>query len=160
MIFERDVPRKKLTGQMVWFGLWLFVTVVGAFILKPNPIGHGTHQQLGLPPCGSVAFFGRPCPGCGLTTSWTSILHGQVTHAFTSNWVGPLLYLTFTFTAALAIYGYIRSWRLRTDTKLSNRFLTTVMVIFLTYGAIRFIAVPYPKSSIWTASAQAKELSK
>jgi hypothetical protein len=38
--------------------------------LKPSSAGHGTHQQLGFPPCGWVLAFNRPCPTCGMTTSF------------------------------------------------------------------------------------------
>jgi len=36
--------------------------------------GHGTHQQLGLPPCTFYVIFQRPCPACGMTTSWAWLL--------------------------------------------------------------------------------------
>ena len=33
--------------------------------LAPDPSGLGTHQQLGLPACTSVAILGIRCPACG-----------------------------------------------------------------------------------------------
>lgn len=43
-----------------------------ATYLKPAPAGHGTHQQLGLPPCGWIVAFGKPCPTCGMTTAFSN----------------------------------------------------------------------------------------
>ena len=45
--------------------------------LEPSPTGIGTHQQLGLPPCTFWMLFGRPCPTCGMTTSWAHLVRGQ-----------------------------------------------------------------------------------
>lgn len=68
---------------------WAFVVgcvliglLVTAAILKPNPDGMGTHQQLGLPPCTMVALFGIRCPSCGMTTSWSYFMRG----AFVASW--------------------------------------------------------------------------
>ena len=72
--FRDGVPRNKLSGQLVWFLAWVGITGFGLFLTASREL-HGTHQQLGLPPCPSVAFFDRPCFGCGMTTSITSLLH-------------------------------------------------------------------------------------
>ncbi len=57
-------------------GLLLAWLLVGAALL-PDPSGMGTHRQLGLPPCGWIVAFNRPCPTCGMTTSFASAVHGQ-----------------------------------------------------------------------------------
>jgi hypothetical protein len=59
--------------------------------LTPNPQGLGTHRQLGLPPCTIVAWFGIRCPSCGMTTSWSHMLRGQVVAAMQANAGGALL---------------------------------------------------------------------
>jgi hypothetical protein len=59
--------------------------------LEPSPIGMGTHQQLGLPPCTFWMVFGRPCPTCGMTTSWAHLVRGNVVGAFRANAGGALL---------------------------------------------------------------------
>ena len=66
--------------------------------LTPDRHGHGTHQQLGLPPCTFYVLFGRPCPACGMTTSWAWLVRGEVIEACRANVGGTLL-------AALAIAG-------------------------------------------------------
>lgn len=45
--------------------------------LEPDPRGFGTHQRLGLPECTIQAWFGRPCPGCGMTTSFAHFVRGE-----------------------------------------------------------------------------------
>jgi hypothetical protein len=58
--------------------------------LVPSPLGHGTHQQLGLPPCTVVLLWNTPCPACGMTTSWALATRGDFVAAARSN-VGGLL---------------------------------------------------------------------
>ena len=67
--------------------------------LKPSPLRHGTHQQLGLPPCTFLALFGRPCPTCGMTTAWAHLVRGQVIGALRVNVGGTLL----AVVAAIAV---------------------------------------------------------
>lgn len=120
------------------------MTLLAVFVLKPSPEGHGTHTQLGLPACGSVAFFGRPCPGCGLTTSWTATLHGQLDTAFRAHALGTFLYLVFTFSAFACLMGYI------TQRRFNDRYRPVAVMFALSlfslviYGVIRFFLVKYP----------------
>ena len=62
-----------------------------AVALKPSPLGLGTHQQLGLPPCSFQVLFGWPCPSCGMTTSWAHLVRGQLFGALRANVGGTLL---------------------------------------------------------------------
>jgi hypothetical protein len=56
-----------------------------------------THTQLGMPPCNMVILTGKPCPACGMTTSFSLLAHGDVLASLQANWVGTLL-ATFCFT--------------------------------------------------------------
>lgn len=134
---HHDTPRKYVRSHLVWFLLWVCVTGI-AIYLSPNPHGHGTHQQLGLPPCPSVLVFGRPCPGCGLTTSFTAMVHGQFVHAFESNPFGPILYLAFTVSAGFCLYGYIRRIKFDMGTKSGNWALICLVSAYVAFGTIRF----------------------
>jgi hypothetical protein len=66
--------------------------------LTPDARGHGTHEQLGLPPCTFYVIFQRPCPACGMTTSWAWLLRGEIGRALAANAGGTLL-------AGLALTG-------------------------------------------------------
>ncbi|MCX5688728.1 MAG: DUF2752 domain-containing protein [Planctomycetota bacterium] len=59
--------------------------------LTPSPEGHATHLALGLPPCGWVVSFGRPCPTCGMTTAFAHVAHGQLLAAFVTQPFGAVL---------------------------------------------------------------------
>jgi len=72
-------------------GLGLLIPLAVAGVLKPDATGHGTHQQLGLPPCTIYHLFGTPCPTCGMTTSWAHLVRGQVVGAVRANLAGTLL---------------------------------------------------------------------
>ena len=59
---------------LVVLALALLALLVTAGTLTPDEQGFGTHQQLGLPPCTFYLVFKRPCPACGMTTSWAWLL--------------------------------------------------------------------------------------
>lgn len=78
-------------------GVALAMLLAIAAWLNPDPSGHGTHRQLGLPSCTMVAFFGIRCPGCGMTTSWAHTLNGDIQSGLRCNTAGVLFCL---FTGA------------------------------------------------------------
>lgn len=149
--------RRTLVGQLFWFLLWLGVTTV-AMVLSPDPHSHGTHQQLGLPACPSVIAFHRPCPGCGLTTSFTAMVHGDFAAAFRANMFGPVLYVLFTASALVCGWGWLRKVRFDTDTKAFNIALGVLVGMFLAYGGARFALMdnykPHPAyTNAWERKA-------
>ena len=46
--------------------------------MEPSSRGLGTHLQLGLAPCGWVAYGGIPCPSCGMTTAFAHATDGNL----------------------------------------------------------------------------------
>lgn len=135
-LFSPEPDQRRLKSQLMWFGFWCAVTGVAA-CLQPDAHGHGTHQQLGLPPCPSVLFFDRPCPGCGLTTSWTALVQGHFVEAFHAHPLGPILYLIFTASAFLSLYGWRKKMVLCTDTPQFNRYFGVGIGVFLAFGFMR-----------------------
>ena len=89
-----DTGLSRLSGrQRLWIaalGLGLLVPLGVAGRLEPDPRDHGTHQQLGLPPCSYFAVFGRRCPTCGMTTAWAYLVRGRVPAAFRASVGGAL----------------------------------------------------------------------
>lgn len=59
--------------------------------LTPDPRGHGTHTQLGLPPCPFFATRGVRCPACGITTAAALTVRGRIGEALGANPAGVLL---------------------------------------------------------------------
>lgn len=144
--FVDSPDRRSLLGQLAWFLCWLVVTIVGC-ILSPSPHHHGTHQQLGLPPCPMVLLFHHPCPGCGLTTSFTATIHFDAVRAFSAHPFGPVLYFLQTLTALACGYGFFARKKFDTDTKCWDWFLGSVVMAFVAFGVVRFFVVDmYPES--------------
>jgi len=77
--------------RLAAIGLGLALPLLVAMILTPDTRGHGTHQQLGLPPCTFVALFGWRCPTCGMTTSWAHLVRGELVESLRANAGGTLL---------------------------------------------------------------------
>ncbi|NBT61963.1 MAG: DUF2752 domain-containing protein [Planctomycetota bacterium] len=51
----------------------------------------GTHEQLGFPPCNFMILTGKPCPSCGMTTSFALMVRGDLGNALNANPVGSAL---------------------------------------------------------------------
>ncbi len=145
-LFEPAPNRRSLASQLIWVLLWLAVTIFG-LAMHPSRAGHGTHTQLGLPPCPSVLLFDRPCPGCGLTTSWTALLHGDFALAFHAHPLGPLVYLCFTVTAFACAWGWFHRMRLMADTPKATRFLVAFAVTFFIFGLGRMALVSHYRTA-------------
>lgn len=83
--------------ERTFWGLLLVavLTVLGiARALDPDPRGIGTHEQLGLPPCGFVQVFeGVPCPSCGYTTTFALAADFEVGAAIANQPFGFLVFL-------------------------------------------------------------------
>ena len=82
-------------------------TVLGTLV-EPDPEGHGTHEQLGLPPCSTMELFGVPCPGCGVTTSVTLASRGRLADSFSTQPFGLLLALGGVLLIPWALIGLLR----------------------------------------------------
>ncbi len=106
------LPRGGWISRFVWLVLALLpgTVIATAAALTPNPLGHGTHTQLGLPPCGFLVVTGYPCPGCGLTTAFANMADGHVIDAARANAFGVLLFLVSATTVPLALLGLARGW--------------------------------------------------
>lgn len=99
-------------SRFVWAVLFAIPTavVITAALLTPNPHGHGTHTQLGLPPCGFLVFTGYPCPGCGLTTSFAYMVRLQLGGAWMANPFGIVLFTCTFLMIPLAAVAFVRGW--------------------------------------------------
>ncbi|MCX7992149.1 MAG: DUF2752 domain-containing protein [Fimbriimonadales bacterium] len=120
-----------LLGVVVMFGVGWYLT--------PNPAGHGTHQQLGLPPCTIHFVTGRPCPSCGLTTSVSAILHGQLALAWKANPIGFLIVAVAVGVALNSLLALVYGRTLRFDLSRFNWALIVLLSLWLLHGAVRFI---------------------
>lgn len=102
--------RDRLYARIIWATLLAIPAVVLTLAagLEPNPLGHGTHTQLGLPPCGFLVVTGYRCPGCGLTTSFASMMNLEPLAAFQANPFGVLLFVSVVLFMGVALLGLTR----------------------------------------------------
>lgn len=135
-------PKRLIIPQYIFWLAWLLVTVASLWV-KPNPLGHGTHLQLGLTPCPSVVWFHRPCPACGLTTSFAHTVRGQFAQAVESNPFGPVLYAFFTITAWLMLFGALTRRKFYNRAKWFNYAYGGFLTAFLAFGFYRFATTKY-----------------
>lgn len=87
--------QRRLAACFALLGLAVFVAaaVLDPYDAAGRPRSHGTHHQLGLPPCTLKTLTGIGCPACGMTTSFALLLHGDPAAAWQANWAGCLVAL-------------------------------------------------------------------
>lgn len=78
-----------------------------AATLQADDRGHGTHTQLGLPPCGFANATGMPCATCGMTTSFALAADGKLISAFQAQPFGALLAVAAAVTLLLTAYAAV-----------------------------------------------------
>jgi hypothetical protein len=98
-----------------------------------------THRQLGLPECTFKTLTGKPCPSCGMTTSFALLLRGDVLNSLRANWVGTFLAVFLMGVIPWALASVVRR-RLLFVTSL-ERVLTWAVATFLTLLLIRWALV-------------------
>lgn len=113
--FQADKGIQKIPFRLriglVLGGVLGLVLLSFACRLTPNPNGFGTHQDLGFPPCTFIEFFEIPCPSCGMTTSWSHLVRGNLYLAFRSNAGGALLGLaTLILAPWFLMSGLLGRW--------------------------------------------------
>lgn len=90
----------RLVGAML--GLPAATVITIASLLTADPLGHGTHKQLGLGGCTILTLTGWPCPMCGMTTCFTHMAHFSLVDAAR---VQPFGVVLFAATVVLAVVG-------------------------------------------------------
>ncbi len=107
----RRWPRALPFERAFWLVAGVAATVVlGLSVwLNPDSRGIGTHEQLGLPPCGFVEIFdGVPCPSCGFTTSFALAAHLRPIDSFRNQPFGFALFLLTLAGAPMTLWAAAR----------------------------------------------------
>jgi hypothetical protein len=91
--------------------------LLAAFALwvAPDARGYGTHEKLGLPPCGLMEWFHVPCPGCGVTTSVALAARGRILDSARNQPFGLFVALAIPAAAIWALAGHLRGRDLYRD---------------------------------------------
>jgi len=78
-----------------------------ALWLSADAQGHSTHTQLGLPACGMLETMNIPCMTCGMTTSFTHAVHGNLIQSFITQPAGAMLALLCAAMTIVAGYAAV-----------------------------------------------------
>lgn len=100
--WSRAVP-KASAWERLGYALLACASLLGLIAgsrLEPAARGHGTHHQWGLPPCGWVIAFDKPCPTCGMTTAVAHATRGEFLRAAIVQPAGA----AFALGAACAVF--------------------------------------------------------
>ena len=116
-----------------------FATIFGIAVwLNPydadgNPRSMATHTQLGLPPCNMVEMVGKPCPACGMTTSFALLMHGDVPNSLRANWAGTVLAVVLLALIPWAVASACRGryYFIRSGEALTTAVVITLLVLML-----------------------------
>lgn len=123
-IVAQEPPRSSSTSRRRPLEHWLVLLVplagialiaVFAFIVPPDPRGFGTHEKLGLPSCKMMDWFGVPCPGCGVTTSFALASRGHILASIRNQPFGIVVVLGVLVASVWAIRGHARGRNLYSD---------------------------------------------
>jgi hypothetical protein len=108
-------PRTKLIARLTLLliaGLLAGVFAAAGWINPYGPDGRprtmGTHTQLGMLPCNFVILTGKPCPSCGMTTSFALLVRGDVRASLRANWAGTLIAVLWAATLVWAAASGVR----------------------------------------------------
>ncbi|MBN2377999.1 MAG: DUF2752 domain-containing protein [Sedimentisphaerales bacterium] len=119
-------PRYRLMAALA-AATGLFVLMLACYVV-PNPLGVGTHTQLGLPACGFYQWTGYPCITCGMTTAFAHVVRGNFIEAFTVQPAGALGALASMAIVIVGVYVCVTGQRIDGITnRLANKF--TLLVI-------------------------------
>lgn len=88
--------------------------------LTPSPTGLATHTQLGLPACGWMVGFGKPCMTCGMTTAFANAANGSFVRSIIAQPMGWVLAVLCAATFAGCLHAAATGWRI-------DRLLTSIL---------------------------------
>lgn len=137
-----EAPDTSRWTRFAWalLGLIPLAVVITATTLSPSPAGHGTHMQLGLPPCGFLLITGYPCPGCGLTTCFAHMVRFEFAEAVAANAFGVPLFLASFFTIPVSLVGFARRLPLM-ETLARLQYEKVVILLALCSVAVWFVRI-------------------
>lgn len=119
---------------VAWAG-FLLSGFLAARVVEPDPRGFGTHTQFGLPGCSIQQVFGRPCPGCGMTTSFAHFVRGDLVAAARANPAGLLL-----ASLCLIMIPWCLVTAIRGELWLTEEPLTLIVWAIVTIGVVALVA--------------------
>lgn len=117
--------------------LFLIAGFTLASKLEPSPRGYGTHQQLGLPPCSIQLLFAVPCPSCGMTTSFSWFVRGEILQSANANLAG--LYLATLCLLMIPSTLAISFWNLSLPAKKTQLWVVILSCIYFLIAFVQWV---------------------
>lgn len=105
---NRATWRRRLCGLLV--AAPSLAVLAAGWSLRPNASGLGTAGQLGVPACSAIVNTGWPCPSCGMTTSVSAAVQGDVSASLRAQPFGLVLAAA---AAGLAAAGLVQAFTAR-----------------------------------------------
>ena len=103
-----------LLGAAVLVAVFTIAAWLKPYDADGVPLRMASHTQLGMSPCNFVVLFNRPCPTCGMTTSFALLMHGDILASMRANSSGTLLAVGLLVFAPWCLIAGIRGrWPLR-----------------------------------------------
>lgn len=100
---HRAVWLNRASGALVALACGALLAVGAG--LRPDLSGIGTHEQMGLPPCGFFVATGWPCVTCGVTTAFAEAVHGRLLGALRVQPMGAALAVAVAVGLAAGLWG-------------------------------------------------------
>jgi hypothetical protein len=149
---QRAIPVRQ--RHAVWYvraalltvGLGLAGVFGVAWWLNPyNPDGsprtQATHTQLGMPPCNFLVLTAKPCPACGMTTSFALLVRGDVGASARANWAGTVLAVAWAGLLVWALLSAARGRLLGVPAGKGELYLTVAVGAFLVLMLGRWVGI-------------------
>jgi hypothetical protein len=138
--------RRLTRATLIAIAVALTAVFVAAFRIHPydedgNPRTMSTHTQLGMPPCNFVVLTGKPCPSCGMTTSFALLVRGEVGASARANWVGSIICALWALTLVWAVASGIWGKALFVPHGRGEVVFTVIVGVILTLMLARWTAV-------------------
>lgn len=111
------------------------------YLITPSELGLGTHQQFIPVPCLFLLALKVPCPSCGLTTSLSFLLHGQLINSLKAHPLGPAFLALFILMIVQSIRGLIRNraWWVVLEKRWFQNFILCGIGVYLGIWMVRLI---------------------
>jgi hypothetical protein len=120
-------------SQLAFYGTAL-AAIAASFVISPHQATDGPIL------CPFRRFSGLPCPGCGLTRSWVSFAHGDVSAAFDYHAFGPLLFVTVVVALGVKAFTLITGRQLSPPTvRVLKLAAACVVAIWLGWSLVRLV---------------------
>jgi hypothetical protein len=111
--------------------------------LHADASGAGTHEQIGLPPCGFLLVTGQPCATCGMTTAFTHAADGHFGLAFATQPMGLLLAVLVAALFWGGAYAALTGTTLNRLYAVLLRPRAVVVIVLLFFAAWGYKALTY-----------------